>query len=763
MSLKQPVSLIKFASLQFFVLFCIIALASGAVATYMLKQHVTSLELRERERLVQEQKEWLKAQVLHMRDTLSLQYEKAKQLKKIDLLNDLASLHELLGFTEQGEAWTKQAYAQLQDAIIDITSLHGQDSLLEAKEEIFEILAAQRFGPNNSGYFFLNTFDGKMVVSNGTYYPDKPNIWENTDPNGVKVAQLNSHTAQHNPQGGFTTYAWKRLDGTLAPKISFVVAIPGQDLFLGAGIDLDHIDALIAEEERLHEALIRKGNTLVFTLLLLAALALILALYSLNKRLQKTIRLFSKTFERAAHEHIIIKPEDITFTEFHPLATEANTLIKTLKHQQKLMAHQAHHDYLTNLPNRLLLNDRLTQAIWQAKRDHSRLAVVFMDLDHFKRVNDTLGHDTGDTLLQEVAKRLKKTIRESDTLARLGGDEFIFILTNITKDEGLFEILNRMIETVNAPLHVNHHVLNIGCSLGISLYPQDGTTAAELIKNADIAMYEAKHKGRNTFQCFNREMDEKIHALVGLERDIFLGVERGEFELYFQPKVETSTGIILGAEALLRWNHPERGLLYPQVFIETAEESGAIIQLGSWVLEAAFGQLARWEKRGWNLHLAINLSVKQLEHPACISTLKSLLHKTGVTPSLVELEITESFSASGDLKTLHALKELGVKLAIDDFGTGYSSLSYLNKLPIDTIKIDRSFVQGIYEDPSKRAVAEVMIQASKIFRLGIVAEGVENQNDLKVLEALGCPCYQGYFFSRPVPIPQFNALILKQR
>ncbi|MBE0497015.1 MAG: EAL domain-containing protein [Campylobacterales bacterium] len=761
--MKQPTSLIKLASLQFFMLFCIIAIVSGVIAAYTLKQHMSALEQKERGRLIYEQKASLKSEVLRMHGILSLQLEKAKQFKTLDLLNDLIDLHELLKMTQDVSGWDTSANYELERSILEITALHGKNLPKEMENELFEILAAQRFGTTDEGYFFLNTFDGKMIVSNGTYFPDHPDIWETTDPNGIKVVQLNSATAQASLEGGFTTYAWKNPDGTLSPKISYVIAIPNQPFFLGAGVNLDYIEALLQEEKKVYDRLVNKGNTLIFTLLFFATLSLGLALFSLHKHLQKIIHLFLKTFERAAHEHAVIETEKITFSEFHPLARGANTLIQALQHQQAAISHQAHHDYLTNLPNRLLLTDRLTQAIGHAKRDHSKLAVVFMDLDHFKRVNDTLGHDAGDVLLQEMAKRFQKIIRESDTLARIGGDEFIFILANITKNEALFDILNRMIETVNAPLHVNHHELTIGCSLGIALYPEDGTSTAELIKNADIAMYEAKHKGRNTFQCFNREMDEKIHALVGLEREIILGIERGEFELYFQPKVETHTDIIIGAEALIRWNHPEKGLLYPSMFIETAEESGSILQLGKWVLEAAFEQLARWEKRGWNLHLAINLSVKQLEHPACVGIVRALLHRTGVTPSLVELEITESFSASGDINTLHGLKALGVKLAIDDFGTGYSSLSYLNKLPIDTLKIDRSFVQGIHDDPNKRAVTEVIIQASKIFWLGVVAEGVETEEDLRVLQELACPCYQGYLFSRPVPIPQFNALILKQR
>jgi diguanylate cyclase (GGDEF)-like protein len=629
-------------------------------------------------------------------------------------------------------------------------------------QDLFEHLANRRFGTGEEGYFFINSLKGELIVSNGKVFNPRPNIWDTEDPNGVNVVQQNSRIAQESAEGGFSEYTWETLSGDLSPKISFVAKIPNRDMFIGAGLSVDYIDTIIAKQREQLKGDITERIIMIVALFLFATLMLSLSMAYLAKRTKKNVQLFFKTFETAAHEHTEIAQEKITFSEFHLLANGANKLIKELKRQQKEAYYSASHDYLTDLPNRLLLGDRLEQAINIAKRTGGKIAVVFMDLDHFKRINDTMGHDIGDTVLIHVAKRLKKVIRETDTLARIGGDEFIFILTNIIKDEVVYELIRRMIRSVNEPLHVNDHTLSIGCSLGIAFYPDDGESGDVLSKNADIAMYEAKAKGRNNFQCFNATMESNLHHLLQLENEILRGIRESEFELYYQPKVKTDEGVIVGAEVLLRWNHPTRGVLSPDAFVGIAEESGLIYPLGEWVLEPAFDQLARWQKRGWSLSLAINLSVKQIENPHFIDTVKTLLARHAVSPALVELEITESFSVGSEknIEALHHLKALGVSLAIDDFGTGYSSLSYLNKLPIDTIKIDRSFITNMLENEDQLALVKIILQTAKILDLEVVAEGVESEEELAMLQHLACPYFQGFYFSKPITLPRFNSLAI---
>lgn len=629
-------------------------------------------------------------------------------------------------------------------------------------KNLFEHLSSRRFGGREEGYFFINSFEGDLIISNGKVFNPRPNVWDMADANGIKVVQENSRIAQENGAGGFGAYAWEDENGKLFSKVSFVAKIPHRDMFIGAEVNLDYIDAIIARQRTLLENQITERIIMITALFFLATIILFLLITHLGRRTKTNIQLFFKTFENAANEQVEIPENVLSFSEFQLLADGANRLIGKLKRQQQEAYYSASHDYLTGLPNRLLFYDRLELAIGNAKRAQDKIAIVFMDLDHFKRINDTLGHDIGDEVLVQVSKRLSKVIRETDTLARIGGDEFVFILTNIPKDEIVHEMINRMIRVVNKPLHVKKQTIRVGCSLGIAFYPEDGTDSDTLYKNADIAMYEAKGKGRNNFQCFNAKMEASLHGLLQLEQEISKGIKAGEFELYYQPKIKTDNGLIVGAEALLRWNHPTRGVLSPDAFIGVAEGSWLIYPLGEWVLENALSQLLRWQKRGWNLTVAINLSVKQIENPHFIDAVGASLRRFGVSPHLVEFEITESFSAENEqnIQALHQLKALGVHIAIDDFGTGYSSLSYLNKLPIDTIKIDRSFITHMLEHEDRLALVKVILQTAKILNLQTVAEGVESKEELEMLQYLGCCCFQGFYFSKPVPLPRFNSLVL---
>lgn len=634
----------------------------------------------------------------------------------------------------------------------------------EVKEHIFRQLAQWRFGVHGINYFFVNSFDGNLIFSNGVYYENPLNVWEAEGENIGYISKQNSLIAQNEKEGGFNIYSWKNLDNKSVEKISFIKKIPNEEMFIGAGIDMNIVKKSALKQSNILKNMIEKRIYWLISLFTLAAILTYIFMFILAGRIKKTLNVFIKVFEKAATEQVNIDEKSVIYSEFKPLAISVNKMIIALKEQQKKIFHNANHDYLTALPNRLLLSDRLEHAILHAKRLKTRIAVMFLDLDFFKRINDSLGHEAGDMVLKSVSSRLLGVIRESDTLARFGGDEFVLIVPYIENDEFVYELIKRILEAINRPFYIDGKNISIGCSIGVAFYPEDGEGADILIKNADIAMYEAKQKGRNTFQLFNSKMDEKIHELLEIEQGIKLGIVKKEFELYFQPKVDIITGNIIGAEALLRWNHPTKGILSPDHFIAVAEESGLILTLGEWVVKEALAQCKKWHENGWMLTLAINLSTKQLESPFFISCVKKALEESGINPKFIEFEITESFSAQSieNIKILNGLKALGVRIAIDDFGTGYSSLSYLYKLPIDIIKIDKSFIIDIDKNIDKMALVETIIQIARIMDFEVVAEGVETNSDLEALKNLKCQKYQGFLTSKPLPLSLFNSLVLNK-
>jgi diguanylate cyclase (GGDEF)-like protein/PAS domain S-box-containing protein len=418
-------------------------------------------------------------------------------------------------------------------------------------------------------------------------------------------------------------------------------------------------------------------------------------------------------------------------------------------------------DALTGLPNRVLLADRLEQAISAAARNQGSMAFMFIDLDRFKTINDSLGHAVGDGLLKRVAERLSACVRASDTVARLGGDEFAVILENLGHDaaEGARAVAEKMVTAMAMPVLVESHQLNTSCSAGISIYPTDGRDSATLMKNADVAMYHAKELGRNNYQFFSAEMNARAQERLATENYLRLALRRGELALYYQPKVDIASGRIVGAEALLRWQHPRKGLLSPGAFIQVAEESGLILPIGEWVLERACEQLAAWRDHMPGFRMAVNLSVGQIrDGERLYGAVAHALGGSGAAPEALELELTESLlmqSVKEKVALLNRLGELGVSLAIDDFGTGYSSLSYLKQLPVDSIKIDSSFIRDLETDPNDRAIVQAILAMAKSLDLATVAEGVESCAQLERLAALGCNEYQGFLFSRPLPPEEF--------
>ena len=439
--------------------------------------------------------------------------------------------------------------------------------------------------------------------------------------------------------------------------------------------------------------------------------------------------------------------------------------ISSLKHAQAKLDYQAHHDPLTGLPNRALFENRLHAALQCSLVSNRQGAVLFLDLDRFKHINDSLGHPVGDLLLKGIAQRLKEQVRDVDTVARLGGDEFIILLPGLHKPSDASAIANKLLACFSAPFQAGEHEFFTSASIGISLYPQDGSDVASLIRNADAAMYRSKAKGRNRVEAYTRDLTAQASVRVALENELRRAIERNELSLCYQPKLSLKTQNLVGAEALIRWNHPTFGDVSPEHFIHLAEENGTILQLGDWVLEQACRQMHQWQKRYQPFGpLSINLAGAQMRQPHLAKRIEQLLKTYQLKAGDLQLEITENFimsQAEEALSVLHQLKQLGVQLAIDDFGTGYSSLSYLKRLPLDILKIDQSFIRGLPDDPHDAAITRAIIALGRSMQLTIIAEGVENQAQQHFLTAEGCEQIQGYIVSLPLPPEEFAAGFLR--
>jgi diguanylate cyclase (GGDEF)-like protein/PAS domain S-box-containing protein len=427
------------------------------------------------------------------------------------------------------------------------------------------------------------------------------------------------------------------------------------------------------------------------------------------------------------------------------------------------MSHSAEHDFLTGLPNRMLLNDRCTQAIVLARRHAKQTAVMFLDLDGFKHINDSLGHSVGDRLLQSIAGRLVDCARASDTVSRPGGDEFIVLLSEMQHPEDAAIAARRVLQAVAEPHSIGEHELHITASIGVSIYPDDGLDAETLIKNADTAMYQAKENGRQNYQCFNPAMNARAVERQSIEQGLRRALERNEFSLHYQPKVNFEIGAITGAEALIRWTHPTQGTVAPAQFISIAEDCGLILPIGNWVLRQACKQAQDWVDAGLpRATMAVNVSAKEFRGQDFLEGVFAILDETGLDPSLLELELTERVlmkHSESAASILQSLRERGVKVAIDDFGTGYSSLSYLRKFSVDALKIDQSFVGQINAPGDDGCIVTAVISMARSLKLRVVAEGVETLEQLTFLQRHECDEAQGYYFSRPVPPEQFADLL----
>ena len=445
---------------------------------------------------------------------------------------------------------------------------------------------------------------------------------------------------------------------------------------------------------------------------------------------------------RQANEHLVISN------------IQSQSMTEEVQRAKDALGYMAHHDFLTDLPNRILLMDRLNLDIASAKRRNNRLAVLFLDLDRFKIINDSLGHAIGDYVLKAVAGRLLKTIRVTDIASRLGGDEFVVVLSDVDGEYAVGDIADAICKAIVAPYDLDGHTGYIGATIGISLYPEDGDDALTLISNADVAMYYAKKNGRGSYHFFHSEMNARAVERQRTEADLHFALEHGEFLLYYQPKVNLCTGEISGFEALLRWQHPKLGMMEPAKFISLAEDCGLIVPIGRWVLNEACAQVKRWSLNGiFKGSIAVNISALEFNSSNFVEHVRKSLLDNEMNPSLLELEITESVlmnDATSNNEILVQLKSVGVSLALDDFGTGYSSLSYLKHFPIDVLKIDQSFVRDIGEPNGNSIIVDAVIAMGNSLGKRIVAEGIEGEDQLRFLRERNCSEGQGYFFSRPL-------------
>lgn len=625
------------------------------------------------------------------------------------------------------------------------------------KEEAFRRIAKVTYGPNHEGYFFINSYDGDLYVTNGKYFGGNKNIWDATDARGTKVVQENSNLAQTNPEGAFNTYFWEKKSGQQAEKLSFVLGMDEWQVFIGTGAYIDTLDSIIAQRIQQRKDELNQKIVKAITVVAIAMLIILAVLFIITRKLKLNLEHFQDSLLNSVDTWSRLDPESIHFAEFRHVADNVNSMVDRLNGQAEALRHRAFHDHLTNLPNRRYSWEHLNTMVNEAKQQNAMGALMFIDLDNFKEVNDTLGHLAGDELLQQVSQRLCKVLQANDTVARLGGDEFT-IITDLLRDKAHAEsIANKLLAQFSEPYNIQGQSLRVTASIGVSIFPQDGDNAEILLRNADSAMYQAKKEGKNCFSFYHLKMTQDVSERFLLTDQIHEALSSNQFELYYQPQLCVESLNVVGAEALIRWNHPEKGLVSPDQFIPYAEESGLINLIGVWVIKQACQQMVEWQTAGIDIGtMAINVSARQLDE-AFINVVGFIFKETGCDPNCIEFEITESALMENPERSknaLYSLRELGISLSIDDFGTGYSSLSYLKLLPISKLKIDRSFIRDIEHDDNDKAITRAIIGLGQSLNIEVIAEGVETQQQLAYLRQEECAMMQGYLYCKPLPPEQ---------
>ncbi|OUQ89037.1 PAS domain S-box protein [Brevibacillus brevis] len=484
---------------------------------------------------------------------------------------------------------------------------------------------------------------------------------------------------------------------------------------------------------------------------------------------------FSTRKEYMVECRINTQRNDVIWTEskINPIMDEEGNVTKLLlitrdvtdrKQSEETIHHLAYHDALTDLPNRRMYVQQLSKEMMQAKRFQSSLAVLFLDLDRFKDVNDSFGHDVGDMLLIEASKRLQACLKPGDVVARLGGDEFTIMQNQLQDRNEATALAEQIMYQLQRPFEMDGHVFNVSCSIGIALYPQDGDNPEDLLKRADTALYTVKSRGKNGYDFFDPTMEAKSLERILMENEMRKAIEQEQFQIYYQPKIDIATSAMTGMEALVRWVHPELGIIPPNRFIPIAEETGMILALGEWILKQACQQNKNWHDQGYTLKVSVNLSARQIYQKDLVEMIKDILQETKLSPHWLELEITESIFVKMEEATavLQQIRDIGIQISIDDFGTGYSSFSYIKSLPVDTIKIDASFIRDIHHNQESQAIVKAIVTIAQSLNMNVIAEGIELHDQVAALKENGCDHGQGYLFSKPLPTDDFDQLLRQE-
>ncbi|WP_406798008.1 MULTISPECIES: EAL domain-containing protein [Brevibacillus] len=484
---------------------------------------------------------------------------------------------------------------------------------------------------------------------------------------------------------------------------------------------------------------------------------------------------FSTRKEYMVECRINTQRNDVIWTEskINPIMDEEGNVTRLLlitrdvtdrKQSEETIHHLAYHDALTDLPNRRMYVQQLSKEMMQAKRFQSSLAVLFLDLDRFKDVNDSFGHDVGDMLLIEASKRLQACLKPGDVVARLGGDEFTIMQNQLQDRNEATALAEQIMYQLQRPFELEGHVFNVSCSIGIALYPQDGDNPEDLLKRADTALYTVKSRGKNGYDFFDPSMEAKSLERILMENEMRKAIEQEQFQIYYQPKIDIATSAMTGMEALVRWVHPELGIIPPNRFIPIAEETGMILALGEWILKQACKQNKNWHDQGYTLKVSVNLSARQIYQKDLVEMIKDILQETNLSPHWLELEITESIFVKMEEATavLQQIRDIGIQISIDDFGTGYSSFSYIKSLPVDTIKIDASFIRDIHHNQESQAIVKAIVTIAQSLNMNVIAEGIELHDQVAALKENGCDHGQGYLFSKPLPTDDFDQLLRQE-